>query len=78
MNAFGPRLAGSVAVYLALPAVLVLLGLSGAGLFSGQERIVQAPMQGLGKDGQFYGNGAGFVGSRSRGEHDRGDEGRSR
>jgi amino acid transporter/nucleotide-binding universal stress UspA family protein len=46
MNAFGPRLAGSVAVYLALPAVLVLLGLSGAGLFSGQERIIQAPMQG--------------------------------
>jgi nucleotide-binding universal stress UspA family protein len=46
MNAFGPRLAGSVAVYLALPAVLVLLGLSGAGLFSGQERIVQAPLQG--------------------------------
>ena len=46
MNAFGPRLAGSVAVYLALPAVLVLLGLSGAGLFSGQERIIQAPLQG--------------------------------
>jgi len=46
MNAFGPRLAGSVAVYLALPAVLVLLGLSGAGLFSGQERIVHPPVQG--------------------------------
>ena len=28
VNAFGPRLAGSLAVYLALPAVLVLLGLS--------------------------------------------------
>jgi amino acid transporter/nucleotide-binding universal stress UspA family protein len=46
MNAFGPRLAGSVAVYLALPAVLVLLGLSGAGLFSGQERIMHPPVQG--------------------------------
>ena len=46
MNAFGPRLAGSVAVYLALPAVLVLLGLSAAGIFSGQERILESPSQG--------------------------------
>ena len=47
LNAFGPRLAGSVAVYLALPAVLVLLGLSATGIFSGQERIVEAPTQSL-------------------------------
>ena len=46
LNAFGPRLAGSVAVYLALPAVLVLLGLSAAGIFSGQERILESPSQG--------------------------------
>ena len=46
MNAFGPRLAGSVAVYLALPAVLVLLGLSAAGIFSGQEKILESPSQG--------------------------------
>ena len=46
LNAFGPRLAGGVAVYLALPAVLVLLGLSGAGLFSGHERIMMTPTQG--------------------------------
>lgn len=47
LNAFGPRLAGSVAVYLALPAVLILLGLSAAGLFSGQEKILEAPTQGV-------------------------------
>ena len=46
LDAFGPRLAGSVAVYLALPAVLVLLGLSAAGIFSGQERILESPSQG--------------------------------
>ncbi len=46
LNAFGPRFAGSVAVYLALPAVLVLLGLSAAGIFSGQERILHTPSQG--------------------------------
>jgi amino acid transporter/nucleotide-binding universal stress UspA family protein len=46
LNAFGPRLAGSVAVYLALPAVLVLLGLSAAGIFSGQEKILESPSQG--------------------------------
>ena len=46
LNAFGPRLAGSVAVYLAMPAVLVLLGLSAAGIFSGQERILESPSQG--------------------------------
>lgn len=49
MNAFGPRLAGSVAVYLALPAVLVLLGLSAAGIFSGQEKILESPSQGAWK-----------------------------
>ncbi|NBU69506.1 MAG: amino acid permease, partial [Verrucomicrobia bacterium] len=46
VNAFGPRLAGSLAVYLALPAVLVLLGLSAAGVFSGRMAVVALPTQG--------------------------------
>ena len=47
VNAFGPRLAGSLAVYLALPAVLVLLGLAAAGVFSGRLDVTEAPSQGL-------------------------------
>ena len=47
VNAFGPRLAGSLAVYLALPAVLVLLGLAGAGVFSGRLDVTEAPSQGV-------------------------------
>jgi len=46
VNAFGPRLAGSLAVYLALPAVLVLLGLAGAGVFSGQMGVTEMPSDG--------------------------------
>jgi len=46
VNAFGPRLAGSLAVYLALPAVLVLLGLTGAGVFSGRMDVAEMPSQG--------------------------------
>ena len=46
VNAFGPRLAGSLAVYLALPAVLVLLGLAAAGVFSGRLGVTEMPSQG--------------------------------
>ena len=46
VNAFGPRLAGSLAVYLALPAVLVLLGLATAGVFSGRLDVTEMPSQG--------------------------------
>ena len=46
VNAFGPRLAGSLAVYLALPAVLVLLGLAAAGVFSGKMDVTEMPSQG--------------------------------
>ena len=46
VNAFGPRLAGSLAVYLALPAVLVLLGLAAAGVFSGRLDVTEMPSQG--------------------------------
>ena len=45
VNAFGPRLAGSLAVYLALPAVLVLLGLAAAGVFSGRLAVTALPTQ---------------------------------
>jgi len=45
VNAFGPRLAGSLAVYLALPAVLVLLGLAAAGVFSGLLAVTALPTQ---------------------------------
>jgi len=47
VNAFGPRLAGSLAVYLALPAVLVLLGLAAAGVFSGRLDVTETPSQGM-------------------------------
>ena len=46
VNAFGPRLAGSLAVYLALPAVLVLLGLAAAGIFSGKMGVAEMPSHG--------------------------------
>ena len=47
VNAFGPRLAGSLAVYLALPAVLVLLGLTAAGVFSGRLAVTEMPREGI-------------------------------
>lgn len=47
VNAFGPRLAGSLAVYLALPAVLVLLGLAASGVFSGRLGVTELPNHGI-------------------------------
>ncbi|NBT90441.1 MAG: amino acid permease [Verrucomicrobia bacterium] len=47
VNAFGPRLAGSLAVYLALPAVLVLLGLAASGVFSGRLGVAEMPSHGV-------------------------------
>jgi nucleotide-binding universal stress UspA family protein len=47
VNAFGPRLAGSLAVYLALPAVLVLLGLAASGIFSGRLGVSEVPSHGM-------------------------------